>query len=508
VQSGYTCAGATPSVCTATCGDGIKAGAELCDDNNLANGDCCSSDCKIEAGCEVEVNDASATANGFATLSVGGKINGFIRPVGDKDYYAFVVPPNGVGKITATTVDSFLGIACTSNTIDTYLTLYSASATSIATNDDVSSTTNYCSTLTASNLVPGTYYVEVKASSLATITTFAYTLQANFQFTVCGNGIIEAPEQCDGGPSCAADCTLIPMCGDGVINGNDVCDDGNVVSGDGCSSTCLFESGTNEVEKNNTQAQADANPVIIGDGQLVGSIGSGDKDIFKVTLAASSVVRFETFEGVTLDCPTIDLTMKLFDSTFTQQKIDVQGSSNASGINNCAALVLALPAGSYYVQLEKTTAGTVPRYAFQTKFSTSVGSEIEPNDTSATATPLAGTEMNVAGAHATGDLDWYAITVASNGLSVRAETIEETADTLVSSKNCENLNTDTTLTLFNAAATSLASDTDDGRGFCSAIDGTGATPRDAAAHNLAAGTYYLQVSSGSIYTYRLAVTLR
>ena len=37
---------------------------------------------------------------------------------------------------------------------------------------------------------------------------------------------------------CRANCTL-PKCGDAYVDGGEVCDDGNVVSGDGCSSTCL-----------------------------------------------------------------------------------------------------------------------------------------------------------------------------------------------------------------------------------------------------------------------------
>jgi cysteine-rich repeat protein len=34
------------------CGDGILEGDEQCDDGNLADGDCCSSTCELEAGCQ------------------------------------------------------------------------------------------------------------------------------------------------------------------------------------------------------------------------------------------------------------------------------------------------------------------------------------------------------------------------------------------------------------------------------------------------------------------------
>ncbi|MBS2032786.1 MAG: DUF4215 domain-containing protein, partial [Deltaproteobacteria bacterium] len=49
-ETGYTCTGSAPSVCSTTCGDGIKAGTEACDDHNTTNGDGCSSTCAVEAG--------------------------------------------------------------------------------------------------------------------------------------------------------------------------------------------------------------------------------------------------------------------------------------------------------------------------------------------------------------------------------------------------------------------------------------------------------------------------
>jgi cysteine-rich repeat protein len=62
----------------------------------------------------------------------------------------------------------------------------------------------------------------------------------------CGNGRVEADEECDGGPgngqpdhACAADCTS--RCGDGVRQRGEQCDDGNRLPDDGCSPSCLVE---------------------------------------------------------------------------------------------------------------------------------------------------------------------------------------------------------------------------------------------------------------------------
>ena len=65
---------------------------------------------------------------------------------------------------------------------------------------------------------------------------------------ICGDGNIDAGEQCDDGPSNADDaaCTAAcqtAVCGDTlVLAGVEGCDDGNMADGDGCSADCQLES--------------------------------------------------------------------------------------------------------------------------------------------------------------------------------------------------------------------------------------------------------------------------
>jgi cysteine-rich repeat protein len=78
----------------------------------------------------------------------------------------------------------------------------------------------------------GTPYIVIRGEAVAPIR--------------CGNGILEAPEECDdgniaNGDGCSQLCK-IEKCGDGLIGQGEQCDDGNTVSGDGCSSTCQIES--------------------------------------------------------------------------------------------------------------------------------------------------------------------------------------------------------------------------------------------------------------------------
>ena len=79
--------------------------------------------------------------------------------------------------------------------------------------------------------------------------------------TLCGNGELDAGEQCDDGnplqgDGCNGVCNLEPNfacaqpgqlcvstieCGDGEVAGEEACDDGGLADGDGCSATCTVE---------------------------------------------------------------------------------------------------------------------------------------------------------------------------------------------------------------------------------------------------------------------------
>jgi cysteine-rich repeat protein len=63
----------------------------------------------------------------------------------------------------------------------------------------------------------------------------------------CGNGLLEPGEDCDdanvvSGDGCSSSCHL-ESCGDGHLDNGEECDDGNTLAGDGCSITCRIEPG-------------------------------------------------------------------------------------------------------------------------------------------------------------------------------------------------------------------------------------------------------------------------
>jgi cysteine-rich repeat protein len=66
---------------------------------------------------------------------------------------------------------------------------------------------------------------------------------------VCGNGVLESPEECDDGgldpgDGCDSLCDTEPVCGNGIVEGIEECDDGGIASGDGCSASCELEDVT------------------------------------------------------------------------------------------------------------------------------------------------------------------------------------------------------------------------------------------------------------------------
>lgn len=56
----------------------------------------------------------------------------------------------------------------------------------------------------------------------------------------CGDGVLQYPEECDGGADCNLACQRV-ACGDGRLDSPEECDDGNTSDADGCDATCRRE---------------------------------------------------------------------------------------------------------------------------------------------------------------------------------------------------------------------------------------------------------------------------
>ena len=240
-----TCVHTTiPGCGGAVCGNGILESGETCDDGNVVNGDGCSSTCQSET-C-VNGSTQSCYTGPPATLGVGvcragtqtcsggvwGACTGQVTPSAETC--------NGLDDNCNGTVDDGLGtITCGTGACQRTVPAC------------VSGAPNTCT--------PGAPSPEICGNGIDD--NCNGVVDEGCASSVCGNGIVEAGEQCDdgntiNGDGCTSTCTVQPgfqctgspsvcftVCGDGLIGGTEQCDDANTTNGDGCSATCTVEAG-------------------------------------------------------------------------------------------------------------------------------------------------------------------------------------------------------------------------------------------------------------------------
>ena len=116
-------------------------------------------------------DDHSNTRSGATSLSLGGSRSGRIETGGDVDYFRVQVSRSGTLTVYTT------------GSTDTYGTLQSSSGTTLETDDDDGSGTNFS---IARSVSAGTYYIAVRGYSSSE--TGSYTVHASFQSGGSGGG--------------------------------------------------------------------------------------------------------------------------------------------------------------------------------------------------------------------------------------------------------------------------------------------------------------------------------
>ncbi len=241
------------------CGDDRVQGDEECDDGNRVDGDGCDADCRLEGeSCGDLVLDAGEQCDDGARvggdgcdadcrteeidISDGGIFPGFLL-LEERDVYVFDLELPARAVLETGGPDGCPG--------DTYMRLYADGPEGrelLLQNDDGTPEQGLCSRVFY-RLDAGRYRLEVNfdAHPDAPGPTLAYQLSAAFVGD-CGNGQVEADEQCDDGNRRAGDgcdpmcmIELEPICGDGRREGDEACDDGNRLPGDGCDADCNVE---------------------------------------------------------------------------------------------------------------------------------------------------------------------------------------------------------------------------------------------------------------------------
>jgi cysteine-rich repeat protein len=146
------------------------------------------------------------------------------------------------------------------------------------------------------------------------------------------------------------------VCGDGFIDADEECDDGNTVDEDGCSSQCEFQ--TDEDDPNATTGTADP----YTPPQFFGSINSEDDvDVISIAVGAGQTLIAETQDLGDGACARneLDNALEVLSPSGTPL-----GSNDDYGTSFCAALVIGpLEAGTHYVRM--TPSGVAERFQYK-----------------------------------------------------------------------------------------------------------------------------------------------
>jgi cysteine-rich repeat protein len=357
------------SVELSPCGDGTRDQGQLCDDGNTTGGDGCSATCQLEPASEQEPNSTNQLAQGpFAVpFAIRGEVT-----ASDADVFAVDLP--GWAELRVETFDASGPPHCVD--ADTLVIV-----NGYADNDNGP---GLCSLLPSGSgpivggeggasplpqLPPGRIFIEVRSPQRSV--SFGYTLYVTY-ISLCGDGVVEGSEECDGTADCTARCA-IDRCGDGEVGIGESCDDGGRVPDDGCDAACQREPGCGDGEitsgeqcdDNNRGAgdccsatcqaedgceieAVDVTPMVVP-GEIKGAIFSDyDTDTFSFTVDQAVDVRLETFDATGVTCQGLDLFMVITsDSDNVFFLSDAQG-----GVDNCALVQGRLPPGAYHLLIQ------------------------------------------------------------------------------------------------------------------------------------------------------------
>lgn len=187
---------------------------------------------------------------------------------------------------------------------------------------------------------------------------------------MCGDGDIDAIEQCDDGNStsgdgCSAACS-VEQCGNRVVDSAEQCDDGNATNGDGCSSTCVLEFCGNAIVDRSRGEQCDDGNNIHGDGC---SADCGREPGLAATPIEDSVetsTSFEVSKPLRPAAPPMRRDTSLIDaaasslaslaSSDAEEIITLLGDTHATAIRS---ILQSLMAGKILTHEQRSSAATI-----------------------------------------------------------------------------------------------------------------------------------------------------
>lgn len=297
-ESGFTCTGA-PSTCSTTCGDSIVAGSETCDEggNNSNGADAaCRTNCLLKRcgdgikdtgeSCDDGNDSNSDECRNTCVANTSGGGGGGANSSSNTSYYKRPPPPLGCGnaileKAKGEQCDegrfNDLGTCsydcklryCGDGTITVVMGEECEPTPSAGPNGERIYNVDICGQVCTAPDEDGrggckiNYLPACGADGLpvppdgGVMPPFDGGFPGEegefggYSTISCGDGWVNAPEECDDGnhfdgdgcsSSCSVEGSMVPVCGDGIMLSSEECDDGNNADGDGCSAFCTRES--------------------------------------------------------------------------------------------------------------------------------------------------------------------------------------------------------------------------------------------------------------------------
>lgn len=271
IEAGHVCLSSpiTQDTCLFTCGNGALEVGEACDDGDLEGGDGCGATCVLEAGwrCEGAPSQCDAASCG----------DGLVAGIEECDDGAGGEDVAGDGCFECTVEAGWAcdAVGCRQTCGDGELDsgedcddggIEAGDGCSAGCRAELGWTCDgSCEAICGDTLVLGDEECEVDGPGCVDcVVAPGWVCSDEVCFDTCGDGVLDELEECDDGNTgrgdgCSVSCGIeagwacvagddasecvAARCGDGLIAGLEQCDDGAVVDGDGCSAGCGLEAG-------------------------------------------------------------------------------------------------------------------------------------------------------------------------------------------------------------------------------------------------------------------------
>jgi len=314
-----------------------------------------------------------------------------------------------------------------------------------------------------------------------------FSLEVASRPIACGDGKVEGTEGCDPpdeGKTCTATCETVPeSCGDGIDNDVDGLTDCEDAEDCGKDAACPLSAACGgATAAMATQSGSTPN----GDGLFAGSCTGG-------ALAPEALYTFSPpSDGALTVTLSSTKNQGVYVRTACTDPVSELGCLDDAPAGMDETLVVPVQAsGAVTIFVDASMPAESGAFSLDTAFTAS--DEVEPNQTSATASMAAGSFVGTI--YPEGDVDFVKFDVPAGGATLVAEVQD------LGNGDCKNFKIDSVVEIFGPDGTTSLASNDDAANFCS----------HAEAAMVEAGTYYIKVSAADdamrkIFAYRLALS--